>query len=187
MEQLGVLPYPRIGRSDQLKYCWVLSLSSIVRANQRRLTRSPFDPDTICQQLPCHRARRETSSSVNPRTHIDIKIMLSNVKAAIRVVPSDNTVHEDTSEVLQSLKLRHPPALAPIIPADNITVSADQGKIMCYLRSFSGGCCGGIDGLRIAHGSQSISNREGCLFNAMSSPGAIALKIEVIFNDLIVY
>ena len=30
------------------------SLSSVIRANLRRLAQSPFDPSTLCQQLPCH-------------------------------------------------------------------------------------------------------------------------------------
>ena len=41
----------------------VSSLSSIIRANLKRLTQSPFDLSTLCQQLPCHQARRESSPS----------------------------------------------------------------------------------------------------------------------------
>ena len=41
--------------------------------------------------------------------------------------------------------------MTPIIPAENIAVAADEKKIIRSLRSFSGGCCGGIDGLRPAH------------------------------------
>ena len=81
--------------------------------------------------------------------------MLSDVKAAIRDVSSDDTVLEVTPEVLQALLLRHPSepedSVTPIIPAENIAVTADEKKIIRSLRSFSGGCCGGIDGLRPAH------------------------------------
>ena len=42
-------------------------------------------------------------------------------------------------------------SVTPIIPAENITVTADEKKIIRSLRSFSSGCCGGIDGLRPAH------------------------------------
>ena len=41
--------------------------------------------------------------------------------------------------------------MTPIIPAENIVVTADEKKIIRSLRSFSSGCCGGIDGLRPAH------------------------------------
>ena len=41
--------------------------------------------------------------------------------------------------------------MTPTIPAENIAVTADYKKIIRSLRSFSGGCCGGIDGLRPAH------------------------------------
>ena len=81
--------------------------------------------------------------------------MLNYVKAAIRAVASDDTVFEVTPEVLQSLRLNHPPKtedyMTPTTPADNIAALADQNKIMRSLRSFSGDCCGGIDGLRPAH------------------------------------
>ena len=51
--------------------------------------------------------------------------------------------------------LKHPSepedSVTPIIPADNIAVTADDKKIIRFLRSLSSGCCGGIDGLRPAH------------------------------------
>ena len=37
--------------------------------------------------------------------------------------------------------------MTTIIPAKNIAVTADEKKIIRSLRSFSGGCCGEIDGL----------------------------------------
>ena len=78
--------------------------------------------------------------------------MLSDIKAAIRVVSSDDTVLEITPEVLQALMFKHPSepegSVTPIIPAENIAVTADKKKIIQSLRSFSGGCSGGIDGLR---------------------------------------
>ena len=81
--------------------------------------------------------------------------MLNDVKEAIRVVASDDTVLEATPEVLQALRLMHPSELedsvTPIIPADNIVAIADQKKTIRSLRSFSSGCYDGIDGLRPAH------------------------------------
>ena len=84
------------------------SLSSIIRTNLKRLTQSPFDQSTLCQQLPCHQARRESSPSENLRSHVNTKLMLNDIKAAIRVVSSDDTVLEVTPEVLQALILKHP-------------------------------------------------------------------------------
>ena len=131
------------------------SLSSVIRANLKRLTQSPFDPSTLCQQLPYHHAHRESSPSENLRSNINTKLMLNDIKAAIRVVSSDDTVLEVTPEVLQALMLRHPSepedSETPILTAENIAVTADEKKIIRTLRSFSGGCCGGIDGLRPAH------------------------------------
>ena len=81
--------------------------------------------------------------------------MLNDVKTAIRVASSDDTVLEVTPEVLQTQMLRHPSepedSVTPIIPAENIAMTADEKKIIMSLRSFSGGYCGGIDGLRPAH------------------------------------
>ena len=131
------------------------SLSSVIRAILKRLTQSPFDPSTLCQQLPCHQARRESSPSENLRSLVNTKLMLNDIKAAIRVVSSDDTVLEVTPGVLQALILKHPSepedSVTPIVPAENIAVTADEKKIIRSLRSFSGGCCGGIDGLRPAH------------------------------------
>ena len=62
------------------------SLSSVIRANLKQLTQSPFDPRTLYQQLPCHQARRESSPSENLRSHVNTKLMLKDIKAAIRVV-----------------------------------------------------------------------------------------------------
>ena len=102
--------------------------------------------------MPCHQARRESSPSENLRSQVNTKLMLNDIKAAIRVVPSDDTVLEVTPEVLQALILKHPSepedSVTPIIPAEKIAVTANEKKI---IRSFSGGCCGGIDGLRPAH------------------------------------
>ena len=92
------------------------SLSSVIRANLRRLTQSPFNPSTLCQQLPCHQARRESSPSENLRSHVNTRLMLNDIKAAIRVVSSDDTVLEVTPEVLQALMLKHPSE-----PEDSVT------------------------------------------------------------------
>ena len=131
------------------------SLSSVIRENLKRLAQSPFDPSTFCQQLPCHQARRESSPSENLRSHKNTKPMLNDIKTTIRVVSSDDAVLEVTPVVLQALMLKHPSepedSVTPIIPAENIAVTADEKKIIRSLRSFSGGCCGGIDGLRPAH------------------------------------
>ena len=81
--------------------------------------------------------------------------MLNDIKAAIRVVSSDDTVLEVTPEVRQALMPRHPSvpkdSVTPITPVENIALTADAKKIIQSLRSFSGVCCGGIDGLRPAH------------------------------------
>ena len=106
------------------------SLSSVIRSNLKRLTQSPFDPSTLCQQLPCHQARRESSPSEYLRSHINTKLMLNDIKAAIRVVSSDDNVLEVTPDVLQALMLRHPSepedSVTLIIPAENIAVTADE-------------------------------------------------------------
>ena len=81
--------------------------------------------------------------------------MLNDIKAAIRVVSSDDTVLVVTPEVLQALMPKYlsepEDSVTPIIPAEDIAVTADEKKIIWSLQSFSGGCCGGIDGLRPAH------------------------------------
>ena len=85
------------------------SFSLIIRANLRRLTRSPANHCNLCQQLPCHHARKETSSSENLRSIINSNLMLNDVEPAIGVVASDDTVLEVTPEVLQSPRFRHHP------------------------------------------------------------------------------
>ena len=81
--------------------------------------------------------------------------MSIDVKAAIRVVASNNIVLEFTPDVLQALMLKHQSEpegpVTPIISADNIAVTTDEKKTIRSLPSYSGGGCGGIDGLRPAH------------------------------------
>ena len=81
--------------------------------------------------------------------------MHSDVKAVIRVVASDDIVLEVTPEDLQEVMLKYPfepeDSVIPITPADNIAVTAHEKKTIRSLRSFCGGYCDGIDGLRPAH------------------------------------
>ena len=103
----------------------------------------------------CHQAHRESLPSENLRSHVNTKPMLNDIKEAIPVVSSDVTVLEVTPEVLQALMIRHPSepedSVTPIIPVKKIAVTADERKTIWSIRSFSSGCCGGIDGLRPAH------------------------------------
>ena len=82
--------------------------------------------------MPCHQARRESSSSENLRSHINAKLMLIDVKAAIGDVASDDTVLEVTPQVLQALMLRQPSdpvdSVTLIIPDGNFAVAADERK-----------------------------------------------------------
>ena len=68
------------------------------------------------------------------RSHIITKLALNDVKAAVLVVTSDDNVPDVTLEVLQSLRPKHTPerenSLAPIIPDENIAMSADLNNIM---------------------------------------------------------
>ena len=81
--------------------------------------------------------------------------MLNDVKAAIRIVASDDTVLEVSPGVIQALIPKHlyepEDSVKQIIPAENMAVTADEKKTIQSLPSFSGGCCGGIDGLGPAH------------------------------------
>ena len=52
-------------------------------------------------------------------------------------------------------------SVTAIILADNIAVTANEKKTIRSLRSFSGGCCGGIDGIRPVHLLDLISDSSG--------------------------
>ena len=81
--------------------------------------------------------------------------MLIDVKEAMRIMASDDTVLEVTPEIRQSYRHMHPPepedSLAPSMSADSISVSANQNEIMRSLLSFTDGCSCDIDRLRPAH------------------------------------
>ena len=68
---------------------------------------------------------------------------------------SDDIILMSTPEVLQSLRFMHPPEpedlAAPIIPADNIAVSANQNQVTQSLQLFSSGLCVEIDGQHPMH------------------------------------
>ena len=71
--------------------------------------------------------------------------MLIDVRAAMLVVASDDTVLDVTPDVIQALMHKHTSepedSPTPIMPAENIAVTADEKKAIRYPRAFSSGCC----------------------------------------------
>ena len=154
LEQFCLLSYPRFWRTDQPKQRRFLSLILHLCKSETTHTIS-FRSKHPLSAVAVSSSSQRVIAMENLRSHVNTKLMLNDIKAAIRVVSSDDTVLEVTPEVLQALIRKHPSepedSVTPIIPAENIAVTADEKKIIWSLRSFSGGCCGGIDGLRPAH------------------------------------
>ncbi|ESN94307.1 hypothetical protein HELRODRAFT_164124 [Helobdella robusta] len=81
---------------------------------------------------------------------VKCKIEQGNVRNAMRILASTDTMAPDSADTINSLKDKHPPALLDRKPSPNkesISVTVNPQQIMLCLRQFPKGTTGGRDGL----------------------------------------
>ena len=92
------------------------------------------------------------------------KIEDGNIKAAIRIITSDDQPAEDNIQTLHGLQERHPCAVLNRQPLPDPTkfspANFTDEDIIAAVRSFPAGSAGGPDGIRPQHFRDLISNRE---------------------------
>ena len=97
-------------------------------------------------------------------TAVMSKIEDGNIRAAIRIITSDDRPADDSAETLQALRERHPCAAPdrqqfpdPIkFPASQFT----EEDVAAAIRSFTAGSSGGPDGVRPQHLRHLTTNKE---------------------------
>ena len=104
---------------------------------------------------------------------VSSKIEEGNLKAAIRIISSDEKIAAFSSDNLEALRQKHPtaPTNQEIFPDRNTFVAcqASDEMIRKAIFSFPAGSSGGPDGLRPAHISELIRNKEtsDCLLSSV--------------------
>jgi len=114
----------------------------------------------------------DTETKFKRKTPLDVmaaavsaKIEDGNIRAALRILCSDDKPAEATQETLTKLEAKHPPAPSDRQPAPDpnqftaLQVTAEQ--VMKAVRSFPAGSSGGPDGIRPQHLLDLLTCREG--------------------------
>ena len=94
---------------------------------------------------------------------VTAKIEEGNLKAAVRILCSDEQPAEPTLETLEKLQKKHPVRStdrrdAP--PLEQLSLSVDKSLVLKAIRSFPNGSSGGSDGFRPGHLKDLISCQE---------------------------
>ena len=100
---------------------------------------------------PFHKSN--ASSSLAAR--VSSKIEDGNIKAAVRLVCSDDTIAPENQDTLEKLTDKHPsaPTDQKIMQLDCSTTQyhVTEADVLKAIRSFPAGSCGGPDGIRPQH------------------------------------
>ncbi len=94
---------------------------------------------------------------------ISAKLEEGNIRAALRLLSSDDTIAVQSDETLASLIAKHPPASQPVTGLVNIQIDSlavDQNAVHKAVMSFPPGSAGGPDGLRPQQLKELVQCRE---------------------------
>ena len=130
-----------------------LSLNSIIRSNIAvfRQSRSPTRHQLARPVKPFSGAFDEKTQLCK---RVNAKLIKWDVSAAVRVVASDDTIINSTSEVTDALRLKHPPTpfdFRPPSPLFDHPPTTNPNEVFAVLRSFFLSSSAGLDGLRPGH------------------------------------
>ena len=124
------------------------NLTSVIK-NRVRLF-----PDSYDVELPKASSRKARAYSDERAAALaSERLNEGDVKGAIRILPSDNSMAEITSEVCDQLREKHPVSGAPVnVPHAQAThLTACPEGIRQAIQTFPCGSAGGFDGLRPQH------------------------------------
>ena len=122
------------------------------------------------------------------RRTVPLKLADGDVRGAIRLLASNDQIAEHSHEVVEGLKLKHPPAPSdlklPPAPAENHQpYMATEHDVTSAVASFDTGSSAGLDGLRPAHLKDLTSKSAGeagpRLIKALTSLVNLALRGEI--------
>ena len=109
--------------------------------------------------MSLHSKRSQESSKL--AATVSSKLKDGDVRGAIRLAASDDTLASFTNVTVEELKLKHPPrtahtqlfcgANAPTLSTQPNHLMLSESAILAAVRSFQPGSAGGLDGLRPQH------------------------------------
>ena len=123
------------------------------------------DGDSETHQPEINERRKLSGSTFRLADAVAAKLEDGNVRAAVRLLMSDDTPAETSSDALAQLIEQHPSA-----PADRYlnsqlssatSVSVDENAVLRAVRSFPAGSSGGPDGFTPQHLLELVVSREG--------------------------
>ena len=100
--------------------------------------------------------RHQTGNPSQFLSHaVTAKLEDGNLKAAIRLLVSDEAYAAPSPEGLAKLRLKHPPATIDVntmpVPQSDSTLSVSEIEVCKAIMSFPAGSSAGPDGLRLQH------------------------------------
>jgi len=114
---------------------------------------------------PTLNARRQKSSSSTISQAVSAKLEDGNVRAAIRLLMSEDSPAAPSPQSLKEIREKHPPSSSGLTdlptPRSQQCVCADEAEVRQAVLSFPAGSAGGPDGLRPQHIRDLLMCREG--------------------------
>ena len=113
---------------------------------------------------------RKKAGKYNLAARVSEKLEEGDVRGAIRLAASDDTLAPRNDETVAALRLKHPPRAAslegtppppPPPSSSSSCLAVQQSDVIEAIKSFSAGSAGGIDGLRPQHLKDLISVHSG--------------------------
>ena len=140
------------------------------RNNITSIIKKRTTEDTSLSALPLinhdglHHHRRKPNTSASIASSVTVKVEDGNIKAALRLLCSEDKPATDSEDTYSKLQEKHPLApsnrsLAPE-PRDYPSLQASETEVLRAIRSFPAGSSGGPDGIRPQHIIDLVNCRE---------------------------
>lgn len=98
-------------------------------------------------------------------SRIDAKVAEGDIRGAVKLLSTLDTLAEESEETVENLRLKHPsPTVSldfPSPPSDEICLVVDEKEVYEAIMTFPNGSSGGMDGLRPQHLKDLISESNG--------------------------
>ena len=135
--------------------------TAIIKKRISLLTDSSVVPAPAGETAQVVQPRRPRGSEESLAAAVSAKIEQGNLKAAVRILCSDEKPAPDNEATLRSLGAKHPPApldRCPFPPLSNNSLVVSVAEVLEAIRSFPNGSSGGMDGVKPQHLKDLVSS-----------------------------
>ena len=110
--------------------------------------------ETVHRKMERHRPAEKTGEILQRK--VAAKLSDGDIQGSIRILASSDEIVQNSTDVTESLKLKHPPAppdlnMPPPPDAGTQPYFANEAEVRATITSFDTGSSAGLDGLRPAH------------------------------------